>query len=55
MLWSWTEAWCVRDTLHVKLTYTGPLTCRPELLHPFASAIDEPELKVPVEMVRFYD
>ena len=29
------------------------LTCRPELLHPFASAIDEPELKVPAEMVRF--
>ncbi|SRR6266851_42731 len=25
---------------------------RPELLHPFASAIDEPELKVPEEMVR---
>ena len=22
-------------------------------MHPFASAIDEPELKVPVEMVRF--
>ena len=30
-----------------------PLTYRPELLHPFASAIDEPELKVPAEMVRF--
>ena len=25
---------------------------RPHLLHPFASAIDEPELKVPEEMVR---
>ena len=25
---------------------------RPELLHPFASAIDEPDLKVPEEMVR---
>ena len=25
---------------------------RPELLHPFASAIDEPELKPPGEMVR---
>jgi hypothetical protein len=24
---------------------------RPELLHPFASAIDKPELKVPEEMV----
>jgi hypothetical protein len=28
------------------------LYCRPELLHPFASAIDEPDLKVPEEMVR---
>jgi hypothetical protein len=25
---------------------------RPEHLHPFASAIDEPELKAPEEMVR---
>ena len=25
---------------------------RPEYLHPFASAIDEPELKAPEEMVR---
>ena len=25
----------------------------PELLHPFASAIDEPDLKVPDEMVRY--
>ena len=38
----------------IKLAHIGPCltSCRPELLHPFASAIDEPELKAPEEMVR---
>jgi hypothetical protein len=49
MLWLWDEHWYAQTLL---LMADDPLIgIRPELLHPFASAIDEPELKVPEEMV----
>jgi hypothetical protein len=58
MLWLWDETWYgggTRVALSPYFPNTPPLTHdshRPELLHPFASAIDEPELKAPEEMVR---
>lgn len=56
MLWLWDETWYDRHpsshtTLRRRMLNLYD-SRRPELLHPFASAIDEPELKVPEEMVR---
>ena len=59
MLWLWDETWY--DGRAPQLPHFLPkryihnlslILHRPHLLHPFASAIDEPELKVPEEMVR---
>jgi len=49
MLWLWDETWCVTLPLTLNDSFDS---YRPEYLHPFASAIDEPDLKVPEEMVR---
>ena len=53
MLWWWDENRCAANPrLSTYPTHTNfYLTCRPEYLHPFASAIDEPDLKAPEEMV----
>ena len=41
-----------KPAAHTDFPWAPDLTCRPEYLHPFASAIDEPDLKAPEEMVR---
>ena len=41
-----------KPAAHTEFPWAPDLTCRPEYLHPFASAIDEPDLKAPEEMVR---
>lgn len=50
MLWLYDENWSV--TLHSVVTIVSMCSLlRPELLHPFASAIDSPELEAPDDMV----
>lgn len=50
MLWVYDKEWFVMypQFMRVKLS----LTCRPELIHPFASSIDYPKLETPETMVR---
>jgi hypothetical protein len=58
MLWLWDETWYDgrTPTSHTFFPWINSQSRynlhRPHLLHPFASAIDEPELKAPEEMVR---
>ena len=51
MLWLYDETWCVSNTAFLCLNLTHTAHFRPELLHPFASAIDSPELDSPESLV----
>ena len=50
MLWLYDERWCVDDQLPMIAERFPDTLYRPELIHPFASAIDS-ELVEPEEMV----
>jgi hypothetical protein len=50
MLWIYIEKWCVDDQFPIIAERFLDILCRPELIHPFASAIDS-ELVEPEEMV----
>lgn len=52
MLWLYDETWCVSSAAFPYLNMTHAAHFRPELLHPFASAIDSPELDSPESLVR---
>jgi len=51
MLWLYDDTWCA-DPPAPCFLYSPCIPDRPELLHPFASAIDEPPLKDPGTLVR---
>ena len=57
MVWVYDETWCVVVCLCARPTGADGVALvtafsRPELLHPFASAIDAPPLEAPEHMVR---
>ena len=52
MLWLYDATWYAFGNWHSFYYFLKLYALRPELIHPFASAIDSPELETPKTMVK---